>query len=72
MYFWKGFVIVCSSCGHRNRPSKSPREGVRLVLTGQLKPCRGCGKRINPRLSNRPLIRRIREELAAEGVQTFC
>ena len=72
MAFWKGFHITCSRCGHRNRPSKSPREGIRLALTGQLAPCRGCGKELRPKLSDRPLLRQVRDELEREGVPTVC
>lgn len=28
---WKPFYITCS-CGHRNRPHNSPREGVTVVI----------------------------------------
>ena len=69
MTFWEGFYIRCSACGHKNKPHPSPREGVRLALTGQLAPCRDCGKELRPRLSDRPLVRKVREELLAAGVQ---
>jgi hypothetical protein len=68
MGFWKGFLIVCSSCGHRNRPHPSPREGIRLVLLGLFKTCRCCGKELNPGLSDRPLVRAVRAELQAQGL----
>ena len=71
-HFWRGFHITCSVCGHRNRPSKSPREGIRLALTGQLEPCRGCGKVLRPRLGTRPLVLKVRAELQAEGIATVC
>lgn len=67
---FRAFYVVCSECGHKNRPHKSPREGVRLALTGDLPPCngKGCGKKLRPRLSDRPLVRQVRAELAADGV----
>ena len=67
-HFWQTFLIRCSKCGHKNQPHKSPREGIRLTLLGQLKPCRGCGKTLTPRLSDRPLVRKVREELMAQGL----
>ena len=70
---WKSFIIICGSCGHRNRPSKSPREGIRLALTGQMAPCRGCDKVLQPpRLSARPLVTELREELLAQGITPVC
>jgi len=72
IHFWKGFYLICSRCGHKNRPHKSPREGVRLTLTGKAGSCRGCGKKINPRLSDRPLIRKVRAQLQAAGIKTIC
>ena len=72
MRIWRPFYIQCSGCGHRNRPDKSPREGVRLALTGQLSPCRNCGKELHPRLSERPLVQRVREELRAQGIAPVC
>jgi len=61
---WKGFLVVCSGCGHRNRPSKSPREGIRLALLDQLPDCRGCGKPLRCDPGDRPLARQVRAELA--------
>ena len=68
-----GFSIVCGFCGHKNRPHKSPREGVRLALTGNLSPCKRCGKNLQPRLlSDRPLVRQVRAELIAAGITPVC
>ena len=72
MYFWKPFYITCSTCGHRNRPHPSPHEAVRLTLLGHAGNCRGCGKQLRPRLSDRPLVKQVRKELAAAGIQTCC
>lgn len=73
MAIWKPFYVICSECNHRNWPHPSPREGVRLALIGQLPPCRGCGKELNLiRISDRPLIRKVREELLAAGIQPCC
>ena len=70
---WTGFYLICSDCGHKNRPSPSPREGIRLALIGELPPCRGCGKRLlRVSLSDRPLVRKVREELLAAGIQPRC
>lgn len=66
--FFRGFVIVCRDCGHRNRPSKSPREGIRMALLGELPPCRGCGKTLRPVLRDCPLTRKVREELIQSGL----
>lgn len=72
---WKGFVITCSQCGHKNMPHRSPREGIRLTLIGQVGNCKGCGKvlKTNRLLqSTRPLVLKVRAELAAAGVKTVC
>lgn len=66
------FYITCFSCGHRNRPHPSPREGVRLALIGEAGKCKGCDKVLQPRLSDRPLVRRVRAELEAKGIKTVC
>ena len=62
------FYICCGGCGHRNRLHPSPREGIRLALLGQVGACKGCGEPLHPVLPNRPLVRKIRAELIAEGV----
>lgn len=72
MAIWRPFYIRCSSCGHKNRPHKSPSIGIRLVLTGQAGHCKVCGKKLNPQLSDRPLIRKIRSELSAQGILPVC
>lgn len=72
MGYWKPFYVLCSQCGHRNRPHKSPRDGVKLALTGKLSPCKGCGKNLQPRLSDRPLVRVVRAELVAAGIIPAC
>lgn len=71
--FWHPFYVTCSGCGYRNRPSKSPREGVRLALMGQLPDCRGCGALLgSPSLPDRPLVHEVRAELAEKGIQAVC
>lgn len=69
MGFFRGFVICCSQCGHRNRPHKSPRQGIRLAILGKAGACRGCGKMLNPRIPDRPLTHKVLAELAAEGIK---
>ncbi len=69
---WKAFYVRCSGCGYKNRPDKSPREGIRLALVGQLKPCQSCGKELRPKLSDRPLVRQVREELRMQGIASVC
>ena len=71
--FFRSFVLVCGACGHHNMPHKSPREGIRLALTGKLPPCRGCGTAMNHvKLTDRPLVNKVRAELIAEGVAPVC
>ncbi len=69
MAIWRPFYLRCTVCGHRNRPHNSPREGVRLALLGQIGPCKGCGLTLDPELPDRPLVRKVRAELLAQGVQ---
>lgn len=73
MFFFRNYYVRCG-CGHRNRPSKSPRETIRRILTGQLGTCRGCGKQLRCTLLDRttPLIEAVRRELQAEGVTPVC
>lgn len=69
MVFWQAFLVVCGTCGHRNRPHKSPREGIRMALLNELPCCRGCGKQLrlpNPRET--PLVRKVRGQLIREGL----
>lgn len=72
MWIWRPFYILCSECGHKNRPHKSPREGIRLALLGQLDSCKRCRKTLRPRLSDRPLVRTVRAELEADGITPVC
>ena len=67
-----GFFIVCSDCGYRNRPHKSPREGIRLALTGKLPLCKECSRILHPQLLDRPLVRSVRAELEAAGITPVC
>jgi len=63
------FYVVCSTCNHRNRPHPSPAEGVKMALLGELPDCKGCGKQISRvQLSERPLVKRVRAELIAQGL----
>lgn len=72
-YFWKSFIVICGTCGHRNRPDPSPRVGIRMALTGQLGNCRGCQKVLRPPvLRDRPLTRQIRAELISKGITPVC
>jgi hypothetical protein len=67
MAVWKPFYIYCH-CGHRNRPHNSPREGVRLALLQQLKPCTSCGQALPTALPDRPLVTQVKAELVAKGL----
>ena len=67
---WIGFYVTCNTCGRRNRPDKSPREGIRKALLGTIPPCKGCGKVLRPTLSDRPLVHEVRRELIREGLLT--
>ena len=70
---WRSFLLVCSSCGHRNRPHNSPRMAIRLTLTGKAGQCKTCGKALKPsRLSYKPLTLSVRAELLKEKVTTVC
>ena len=68
--FYVPFVITCSKCRHRNRPHKSPREGIRMGFLGTIPPCKGCGKVLRPNMATltRPLAREVRSELIREGL----
>ncbi len=67
--FWKAFVVCCGCCGHRNRPHRSPREGIRMALLDQLSPCKGCGKELHlTDLGDRPLVHEVRAQLIQEGL----
>ena len=70
MAIWRPFYLHCESCGHRNQPAKSPREGVRLVLLGHTGNCRGCGASVQPHAweLDRPLVQKVREQLRTEGL----
>lgn len=69
MAIWKAFYVTCGECGHRNRPDKSPAEGIRLALANPVV-CRKCGKimdvREKLRRSARPLVKRVLQGLARE------
>lgn len=67
--FFKGFYVTCGCCKHRNRPAKSPREGIRMALLNALPDCRKCGKRLSlTQPSDRPLVREVRAELIRDGL----
>lgn len=54
---WKKFSVKCVLCGHRNRPDRSPRRGIELVLRGEFATCRSCGTKFATiRVPNRPLV----------------
>ena len=69
MAIWKAFYVTCGECGHRNRPDKSPAEGIRLALQGAIA-CKKCGNEMDVReklrRSARPLVRRVLQGLARE------
>jgi len=65
---FKQFYVVCSQCNHRNRPHASPAQGVRLALLDKLPACKRCGKELHAQLSERPLVKKVREQLIAEGL----
>lgn len=64
-------VIVCSNCGHRNRPHKKSAESIRMVLMDELKPCRKCGREMRGLadvLEDTPAVRRVKQELKAAKI----
>jgi len=63
MKYWMAFSVFCAGCGHKNRPSLSPREGIRMVLDGTFAACTACGKEF--RLIRIPLRPLVREELTS-------
>lgn len=71
---WKPFYLTCIKCGHKNRPHKSPKEGVRQVLLNSGVKCNGCGDWIKICLcdSDRPLVIRVREELKRQNQLPLC
>ncbi len=69
MALWVPFYVYCNECGHRNRPSNSPREGIRMALMGELKPCTECGQTMKPKIPDRPLVNEIQAELLVQGIQ---
>ena len=66
--FFKPFYVYCGECGHRNRPHRSPREGIRLALLGQVGECKGCKATLHVNLPDRPLVQKVRAELAQLGL----
>lgn len=72
MAIWTGFFVRCGNCGHRNRPDPSPRKGIEKVMRGEAS-CRGCGNPLRPvRLSDRPLVQKVRAQLIAQGIEPVC
>ena len=68
-FFFRGFVVRCGRCNHRNLPNRSPREGIRLALLDQLPPCKKCGKELHlTDLGDRPLVHEVRAQLICEGL----
>ncbi len=61
------FYVHCDSCGHRNRPHPSPREGIRLVALRQLSPCKGCRATLPTSLPDRPLVKQVLAQLRESG-----
>ena len=63
--FWH-FSVKCNNCGHKNRPSASPRKGVRQVLQGKFTTCRMCKTAFSIIVvPERPIVVEIRESLAS-------
>lgn len=67
--------IVCSNCGHRNRPHCSLTRSIELVLLQQLGTCKGtkggrpCGKRLRPpTLTETALVKDVRARLIQSGL----
>jgi hypothetical protein len=61
MAHWKSFSVRCNVCGHSNRPAKSPREGIRKVLTGEFRFCHKCNSEFTKIVvPNRPLVEEVR------------
>ena len=54
------FTVRCAQCGHTNRPSPSPFEGVRLVLSGAFSRCLECDAEfVEIRVPRRPLVDKL-------------
>lgn len=65
---FKMLYIVCPACLHRNRKDPSPRRNIRAILQARTLTCNGCGYQFDfGALRDTPLVRKVREELKAEG-----
>lgn len=62
MAIWTPFYVVCSECGHKNRPDRSPSVGIKMALEGPIE-CKKCGRLMDVseelRRSERPLVKAV-------------
>lgn len=66
---WTKRFLVCPACGHKNLPSPSSRETVKMILLGRVGSCKECGKvlRLRPgALRETALVKSVREEIRLE------
>ena len=69
MLVWRGFHVICGTCGHKNRPHKQTRQGIALAFLGKLGKCAGnCGHelRLIPD-SHRPVVAKVKMALFHAG-----
>lgn len=66
-------TVPCPKCGHRNRWKLGNVTIVKKWLTGELPPCKECGRAFDSESLSLPwredcaTVHKAREELAAEG-----
>lgn len=67
------FMICCPLCSHENKPSQSPREGIRKTLAGEFTKCRKCGAEFTEiHVPNRPLVKQVVGQLGKiSGIVTI-
>lgn len=72
MAIYRPFYVSCE-CGHKNRPDRSPRIGIRIALKGPIE-CKRCGRSIDVsedlRRSDRPLVKAVLANLQKETATT--
>jgi len=61
-------VFKCKRCGYRNRPARTRLYLVKMYLSGQMPPCRNCGRTFHLIRSTIPvsLLRQAEEEIDRE------
>jgi hypothetical protein len=60
------FSVQCGGCGNVNRPSKSPAEGIKMILNGDFRACRHCGTEFaRITVPARPLVLELAQKIPA-------